>query len=65
MSIFNVLVVNMVTALISLSLQWKKTVTIVNIVIAKKYAKKNHNWFLKLYNFLYIWVDYVYLRYSF
>jgi len=43
MSTFNVLVVNMVTVLISLSLHGKKTVTIVNIIIANKYAKKNHN----------------------
>jgi len=40
MSTFNVLIVNMVTALISLSLQRKKTVTTINIIIAKKYAKK-------------------------
>jgi len=37
---FNVLVVNMVTALISLLLQRKKTVTTVNIIIANNYAKK-------------------------
>jgi len=40
MSIFNVLVINMVISLISLSLQGKKIVTTVNINITKKYAKK-------------------------
>ena len=41
MSIFNVLMINIITALISLSSQGKKTVITVNIIIAKKYEKKN------------------------